>query len=94
MFSKFKENRRNMFIPCAKLIDLLIEKRKSNVGKITYYGYLREVTSENALLEKKQATLTGRPTISGKPHFGSHLGLLGLNLGHKTFFGSFSSTRC
>ena len=48
---------------------------------------------EAALLNSKEASLTRRPMTSGKPHVGPNLGLLNPNLGHKTFFGDFSSTR-
>ena len=42
---------------------------------------------------REQATLTGRPTASGKSHFGPDSNLLGPNLGYKIFFGGFRSTR-
>ena len=53
----------------------------------------RYMKYEIKTFQKRQASLIGCPTTSGKPHFGPDLGLLCPNLGHK-FFRGFSSTRC
>ena len=45
-----------------------------------------EKICDNALSAVQQASLTGGPMASGKPHFVPDLGLFGPNLGYKFFF--------
>ena len=52
---------------------------RKNISSVLIKDILQKVC-------RKQASLTGRPTASGKPHFGPDLGLLGPNLGHNFFF--------
>ena len=53
------------------------------------------VSSQKSKKNKvKQASLTGSPTTSGKPHFSPDLDLIGPNFDHKIYFGGFNSTRC
>ena len=86
--------------PAANVIFLIFPKASCiyqfviNNHTSFYLWWKENLLNHQKVQHEHDWNLTGRPTTSGKPHYGPNLCLLGPSLGRKTLFWVFCSTKC